>query len=309
MRNIFRVMLGRKSSFASEAIEGKYIGADFGIKNDLSDSLDVDLREFNEKYIPIFLKERPEKTRIGAGLACGSLYTICSGIKTGDLVLCPTGTGSYKIGEVTGGYFFCPNTSLPHRRPVKWHEKLIERSKMSQNLQNSSGSIGTVSNISKFSSEIESYLDGNFTKSDINSLKNFEEVSNFALEKHLEDFLVENWKQTELGEKYNIFQEDGELVGQQYLTDTGPIDILAVSKNNKELIVIELKKGRVSDSVLGQIQRYMGFVKDVIAKPEQIVKGIIIGLEDDKRIKRALSVTTNIEFYRYEISFKLFKDK
>jgi restriction system protein len=30
-------------------------------------------------------------------------------------------------------------------------------------------------------------------------------------------------------------------------------------------------------------------------------------LEDDIRIRRALSVTTNIEFYKYQVSFKLFK--
>ena len=36
------------------------------------------------------------------------------------------------------------------------------------------------------------------------------------------------------------------------------------------------------------------------------VKGIIIGADDDLRIKRALSVTTNIEFFKYEVKFKLF---
>lgn len=71
--------------------------------------------------------------------------------------------------------------------------------------------------------------------------------------------------------------------------------------------MVELKKGRVSDNVVGQIQRYMGFVKEELAEPGQKVKGVIIGLEDDIRIKRALSVTQNIEFYKYKISFKLIK--
>ncbi len=71
------------------------------------------------------------------------------------------------------------------------------------------------------------------------------------------------------------------------------------------LLVVELKKGRVSDNVVGQIQRYMGFVKEERAEPNQIVKGVIIGLEDDLRVRRALSVTNNIEYYRYEVSFKL----
>jgi len=71
--------------------------------------------------------------------------------------------------------------------------------------------------------------------------------------------------------------------------------------------VVELKKGRVSDNVVGQIQRYMGYVLEELAEKNQTVKGVIIGLEDDIRIKRALSVTNNIEFYRYQVNFRLFK--
>ncbi len=126
-----------------------------------------------------------------------------------------------------------------------------------------------------------------------------EDPSVFALEKHLEDFLVKNWQQTELAKNYNIFEEEGELVGQQYPTDTGPIDILAISKDRKELLVVELKKGRVSDVVVGQIQRYMGYVLQELAETGQTVKGVIIALDDDIRIRRALAVTNNIEFYRY----------
>ena len=98
-----------------------------------------------------------------------------------------------------------------------------------------------------------------------------------------------------------------EMIGQQYPSDTGPIDILAKSKDGKTWLVIELKKGRTSDVVVGQIQRYMGYVKEELAEPDQQVKGAIIGLDADNRLKRALSVTTNIEFYAYHIDFKLNK--
>ena len=141
-----------------------------------------------------------------------------------------------------------------------------------------------------------------FTTSD-----DVEDASEFALEKHLEDFLVKNWRQTDLGKKYDIFEDGGDLVGEQYQTDTGPIDILAISKNKKTILVIELKKGRASDVVVGQIQRYMGYVKEQLLEPEQEVKGLIIGLEADIRLRRALSVCTNIDFYRYQIDFKLIK--
>ena len=49
----------------------------------------------------------------------------------------------------------------------------------------------------------------------------------------------------------------------------------------------------------------MGFVKDELAEPGQTVRGVIIALDDDNRIRRALSVASNIDFYRYEVNFKL----
>jgi restriction system protein len=178
---------------------------------------------------------------------------------------------------------------------------------MSDQLKNSTGSIGTVSDITKYADELEKLISGIRPPTLVSTDQTVEDPAIFALEKHLEDFLVQNWKQTELGKHYDIYEEDGELVGQQYQSDTGPIDILAISKDKKELLVVELKKGRVSDSVVGQIQRYMGYVQEELAEEGQKVKGVIIALEDDLRIKRALAVTTNIEFYKYQVSFRLYK--
>ena len=62
--------------------------------------------------------------------------------------------------------------------------------------------------------------------------------------------MVQNWKQTELGKDFDIFEVDGELVGQQYQSDTGPMDILAIKKDKSQLLVVELKKGRASDEVV-----------------------------------------------------------
>ena len=56
----------------------------------------------------------------------------------------------------------------------------------------------------------------------------------FYLESQLEEFIIENWDQTELGQKYDLIKEDGELVSQQYHTDVGIIDILAKDKVNIE---------------------------------------------------------------------------
>jgi len=161
--------------------------------------------------------------------------------------------------------------------------------------------------ISQYADEIEGLIEGKAPVKIMSTDTTIEDASVFAMEKHLEDFLVKNWSQTELWREYDIYAEDGELVGQQYPSDTGPLDILAVSKDKRTLLVVELKKGRVSDHVVGQIQRYMGFIKSELAEDYQEVKGVIIALDDDIRIKRALSVATNIDFYKYEVSFRLYQ--
>ena len=51
----------------------------------------------------------------------------------------------------------------------------------------------------------------------------------------------------------------------------------------------------------------MGFVQEELAEPEQTVRGLVIALEDDQRLRRALAMVPAIEFYRYEVSFKLMK--
>jgi restriction system protein len=305
MKRYLRIMLGAKSAYAEECFQGNFIGAGFNIEQDLTNDLPDNWREFNLKFIPVWMEKYPDKSKISAGLACGALWTISKGINIGDVVICPNGSGAYYAGEVVADYYYDPSTPLPHRRSVKWYSIIIDRSAMSEALRNSTGSIGTVSDVTKHANEIKKLIGEQKPDTIFCTDDSVEDASVFALEKHLEDFLVQNWKQTELGKNYDIFEEDG-VTGQQYKTDTGLIDILAISKDKKTLLVVELKKGRASDSVMGQIQRYMGYIKE-LAKDEQEVKGVIIALEDDLRIKRALSVTNNIEFCRYQVSFKLLK--
>jgi restriction system protein len=307
MRNYVRVMLGRRSMYAEACLSGGFIGVDFDIDQDLTKELPDDWRQFNAKQRPLLLSKKPEMSKVGAGLACGFVWTVAKGIKRGDMVLSPDGNGYYRVGEILGDYYYAKGEILPHRRKVAWLDIKIDRADMSESLRNSSGSIGTVSNITAHFEELEKLLNGSTQTIISTNDKNVEDPSAFALEKHLEDFLVQNWNQTELGQQYDIFEEDGERVGQQYLTDTGPIDVLAIKKDKSEILIVELKRGRASDMVVGQVLRYMGYVKQELAEDIQKVRGVIIALEDDVRIKRALAMTPDISFYRYEVNFKLIK--
>jgi len=308
MRKYYRVILGRQHKHFSDCFEGKFIGVGFIPEVDLKNDLIDDWREFNKKFIPIYLKNNPAAHKIKAGLACSAIHTVAKRMNNDDLVLCPDGQRNYKIAKINGEYFYnSEKPSIVHRRPVDWLATTIKRDDMSEALRNSTGAIGTISDISKHVDEIEGFIKTVSPISISSSDKDIENPSMFALEMHLEDFLIKNWKHTPLSENYDIYQDE-EVSGKQFPTDTGRIDILAISKDKKEYLVIELKKGRASDSVVGQVQRYMGFIKDEFLEQDQTVRGVIIALENDIRVKRALSVTKGIDFYQYKINFDLVKN-
>jgi restriction system protein len=125
----------------------------------------------------------------------------------------------------------------------------------------------------------------------------------FVLEKYLEDFIVSNF-QTIFKGKLQIYK-DAEVDGQQYVTEVGPIDILAVEPGSGAFVVIELKKGRPSDQVVGQILRYMGWVKEKLCKDDQGVKGLVICHDRDEKLRYAIEMTSNIDVRYYKVSFTL----
>jgi len=124
-----------------------------------------------------------------------------------------------------------------------------------------------------------------------------EEYIEFSLETELESYIIHNWKDIDLGKKLK-------LVGRQYSTPVGIIDLLCQDRVTADYVIIELKKGKESDKVCGQIQRYMGWVKQNLAK-EKNVKGIIITGNNDKRLSLAISINPNISLKYYRVKFWL----
>jgi restriction system protein len=131
-----------------------------------------------------------------------------------------------------------------------------------------------------------------------------EDPQAFVLEEYLEDFIVSNFETIFKGE-LKIYEDAEGNTGQQYDTDIGPIDILAVEPKSRAFVVIELKKGRPSDQVIGQILRYMGWVKKNLSTEGQAVKGLVICRDRDLKLSYALGMTHNIDVRYYSMSFKL----
>lgn len=124
----------------------------------------------------------------------------------------------------------------------------------------------------------------------------------FAKEKLLEDFMVEHWERTPFGLEYELLKsEQGACIGQQYRTDTGPIDLLALSKDKRRFLVIELKKSEAKSDALGQILRYMDYIAQEEANDDQTVEGAIIATQRHLGLERAMNQVPGLSFYQYNV--------
>lgn len=124
----------------------------------------------------------------------------------------------------------------------------------------------------------------------------------FAFEKDLQNYLIKNLGLIEPG--LRLYEdEDGQFNGVEYSVGQRYIDILAVG-NDGAFVIIELKVSRAYDRVVGQILRYMAWVKENLAN-DVPVRGIIVASELSDDLKLAASLVPNVKLVEYEISFAL----
>ena len=125
----------------------------------------------------------------------------------------------------------------------------------------------------------------------------------FYLESQLEQFLIENWESTPLSKNLELIYADGELTSQQFRTDIGRIDLLVKDKKTGSHVVIELKRNQSSDDTVGQVLRYMGWVKEKMS--DQNVRGIIVAGKYDEKLDYARKMVSGLEVFIYEVQFSL----
>jgi restriction system protein len=100
-----------------------------------------------------------------------------------------------------------------------------------------------------------------------------------------------------------LYEEDGDIA-QEYQTPIGRIDILAKDRENTDWVVIELKRGRSSDVVVGQLLRYMGWVQENLAGEGEAVKGVVIAGDVDDRLQYALKpLIDKVTLLTYTVQF------
>jgi len=128
--------------------------------------------------------------------------------------------------------------------------------------------------------------------------------SQFALEAHLEEFIDQNRKYINFGTELARYEAE-DLNGRQFPAGPWSIDFLCTDKASGDFVVIELKRGKSSDSTVGQILRYIGWVEENLAKLNQKVRGIIIAKEVDDALRYAVKGLANVSVLTYQVDFKL----
>jgi len=138
----------------------------------------------------------------------------------------------------------------------------------------------------------------------ISFTKQPETDAQFALESHLEEFIDRNWDKINFGEPLVLFNTD-EQNGRQFPAGSWSIDFLCSNPNTRDFVVIELKRGKSSDSTVGQVLRYMSWVKENLATSKQEVRGIIIAQEVDEALRYAAKNLSNVNVLTYRLDFSL----
>jgi hypothetical protein len=132
-----------------------------------------------------------------------------------------------------------------------------------------------------------------------------EAQTDFVLERYLEEFLLSNWTRVNWGRRLKLDDADGPESGHQRSTPVGRIDFLCVDLDTNALVAVELKRGRPSDQVVGQVARYLGWLREHRAQPGQAVEGVVIAHDISDKLRYAASAVPGVSLLEYRVDFSL----
>ncbi|MGD0570805.1 MAG: endonuclease NucS domain-containing protein [Candidatus Sulfotelmatobacter sp.] len=113
--------------------------------------------------------------------------------------------------------------------------------------------------------------------------------SKHLAERNLEDFVVQRLQEIEPGLR---------LVSRQLSTLAGRLDLLCMDASGC-YVVVELKRMQGTDQVVGQILRYMGWVREFYHTEK--VRGIIIVGKKDPTLKYAVMAAPNVQAKEFKL--------
>ena len=122
--------------------------------------------------------------------------------------------------------------------------------------------------------------------------------SEFLLERDLQRYLAQNLDCIEPGLRLYKVEDIG---GLEFDAGGRRIDILALDKSGA-FVVLELKVSKGYDRVVGQILRYMNWIRQNLAEPGQRVRGIIVCRTVSEDLRLACASIKDVELFEYQLS-------
>jgi restriction system protein len=122
---------------------------------------------------------------------------------------------------------------------------------------------------------------------------------------YLEEFIVTNWELIDWGRRLAIWSGSDGQSGHQLSTPVGRLDFLATDLDTNALVAIELKRGKTSDQVVGQAARHVGWLRERLAAPGQVVEGIIVAGDADAKLYYAATAVPGLSVKVYAVGFSL----
>ena len=89
----------------------------------------------------------------------------------------------------------------------------------------------------------------------------------------------------------------------QLSTPIGLLDLLCTDASTNDFVVVELKRGHSADRVVGQVARYMGWVRTHLAITGQGVEGIVVAREHDDRLRYAAAAVPGLTILTHNVTF------
>ncbi len=209
-----------------------------------------------------------------------------------------------------GGVEVYPMKSWLRRHPEYVPEGMDATSSTSRQLL--SGLKKTGWKYEETESEVRLFLPGESVNSEtVSSILDTDEENGdnegeqtFSLERQLRDFIADNISSINInGKQLKLFVDQKGNDGVEYHTDIGFIDVLGIDSDG-EFYVFELKRGMGSDKVVGQLTRYMGWVRNTIGSNTK-TNGVIVAKQIDTKLRYAASVVPNVFLYEYSVKFFL----
>jgi hypothetical protein len=192
------------------------------------------------------------------------------------------------------------------QHPEHLPSNLDATSSTSHQLRNSLRHLGW--SVQETTSEVRLFLPGSSPSDVLGEDHDSDEAeasdTSFGLEYQLRDFIAQNINAIDVkGKRLRLYVDPTGRDGIEFPTATGPIDILAVDDAGA-FFVFELKRAQSPDRAIGQVTRYMGWVRQTIGKDRE-VNGIIVAKEISDNLRYAVSVVPNVSLFEYEVEFHL----